>query len=142
MQSRHHVQLVRTGYTPSHLFQREAIIMIYRILLSLLLFVSVAACETATVGRVDWDREADVAAYRSYAWISDHPLIVAEGSSMVINPLTEGRVKVAVDRQLSAKGFDRVAVGGDADLQDTIRYDLYLGLENPPRKFIHSGLLF
>lgn len=89
--------------------------MFMRILMALLLATALAACETVTKGQVDWDREADFAAYRSYAWISDHPLIVAEGTTEVISPMTEGRVVAAVERELAAKGFDRVAVGGQAD---------------------------
>lgn len=104
-----------------------------RFLSALVLITALAGCETTTVGRADWDRETDFAAYRSYAWISEHPLIVAEGTSEVINPLTEGRVMAAVERELAAKGFDRVAVGGETDFvlsftigtREKIRIDAY-----------------
>lgn len=86
-----------------------------RNLFALFLVLSVAACETTTTGRADWDREADFAAYRSYAWISDHPLIVVEGTTEVINPLTEGRIITAVERELAIKGFNKVAVSEPAD---------------------------
>jgi len=107
--------------------------MMMRYLLTLFLLVSVAACETTTTGRVDWDRDVDFAAYRSYAWISDHPLIVAEGTTEVVNPLTEGRVIAAVERELLVKGYTKVAVGGPADFvlsftigtRERIRTDSY-----------------
>lgn len=88
--------------------------MIRNLLLTFLI-VFVTACETTPTGRADWDRKTDFAAYRTYAWISDHPLIIAEGTKDVINPLTERRVIAAVERELGAKGFTSVAVGEPAD---------------------------
>lgn len=107
--------------------------IVKRILLALFLVVSMAACETTTTGRADWDREADFTSYRGYAWISEHPLIVAEGSTQVINPLTEGRVMAAVERELAAKGYTKAVAGEPADFvlsftigtREKIRVDSY-----------------
>lgn len=101
--------------------------------LIILLAALVGACATTTEGLYDWDRDADFADYNSYAWISDHPLIVAEGTTRVISPLTERRVMGAVERDLAAKGYNKIADPDAATFvvtftigtRDKIRVDSY-----------------
>jgi hypothetical protein len=85
---------------------------ISRWLLLLAGVVALAAVHT------DYDRKADFARYRTYSWIG------VRGDS---------GVQAAVDAQLAAKGWTRVASGGDASVaaiaKDTVKsfYDGYPG---------------
>lgn len=105
----------------------------FRIVAALFSLAILSGCATATVGKVDWDREVDFSVYKSYAWISDDPLIVAEGTTEVVSPLTKRRVTVAVERELTAKAYDRITNPDEAEFvlsftigtRDKIRIDSY-----------------
>jgi hypothetical protein len=56
--------------------------------------------------KTDYDHKADFSRYRTYSWLS------AKAS----NPLWEDRMMGAVDSQLAAKGWTKVASGGDASV--------------------------
>jgi Domain of unknown function (DUF4136) len=62
-------------------------------------FVAFAAKVTT-----DYNHATDFSQYKTYSWLS-----VEAG-----NPLWTDRIKAAVDAQLDAKGWMKVAVGGDA----------------------------
>lgn len=55
---------------------------------------------------VDYDHSADFAKYHTYSWIS----VNAQ------EPLWKDRISNAIDGQLSAKGWQKVASGGDASV--------------------------
>jgi hypothetical protein len=77
--------------------------------------------------RTDYDHKADFSKYHTYSWIG-----VKSG-----NPLWQDRITSAVDSALSAKGWTKVASGGDAAVsafghvteQDTLQtfYDGFPG---------------
>ena len=76
------------------------------------------ACETPISVAVDFDPEADISGFSSYAWISDEPLIEqvdGVGRAPGISPIDDKRIRRAVDAQLQAKGWKR-APREDADL--------------------------
>jgi len=54
----------------------------------------------------DYDHKADFGKYHTYSWLN------AKAS----NPLWEDRITGAVDSQLAAKGWTKVASGGDASV--------------------------
>ena len=74
----------------------------------ILRFVAPAALFTAAVALAavhsDYDHHADFSRYHTYSWIG-----VQAGNS-----LWQDRIMSAVDGQLAAKGWTRVASGGDA----------------------------
>jgi hypothetical protein len=56
--------------------------------------------------------------YRTWAWISEGNLIqprVGETQVSRVSPIDEGRIRRAVERELAAKGYRKVA-GAEADL--------------------------
>ena len=69
-----------------------------------LLFVATAAFPREVI--TDYDHHADFSRYKTYTW------------AKVETPdsLWDDRVKDAIDRELSAKGWTRVATGGDVSL--------------------------
>ena len=54
--------------------------------------------------RTDYDHNADFSRYHTYSWIGVH----------AGNPLWQDRIRNAVDSDLAARGWQRVASGGDA----------------------------
>jgi hypothetical protein len=69
------------------------------------LVLAVAAIALAAV-TTDYDHSTDFSKYRTYAWIK----------VKVEDPLWEDRVLRAVDAQLAAKGWTKVAASGDASV--------------------------
>ncbi|MDP5054626.1 MAG: DUF4136 domain-containing protein, partial [Congregibacter sp.] len=63
---------------------------------------------------IDYDRSVDFSGYKTFAFISDHPLMVAEGSS-TSSPLLEGRLMRITEDVLRAKGFTIIADAEAAD---------------------------
>jgi hypothetical protein len=56
---------------------------------------------------VDFDKEANFTAYKTYAWTQGTP---------VQNPLMDQRITSGVDKQLAAKGLQKVDVSANPDL--------------------------
>jgi hypothetical protein len=63
---------------------------------------------------VDYDSSIDFSAYKTFAFISDHPLIRAEGADTA-SPLFEGRLMRSTEIALEAKGFSKVSDPESAD---------------------------
>jgi hypothetical protein len=79
------------------------------------LFVSIVAagCATAPVeARSDFDSSADFTSYRSFGWISEHPLAFVDPST---SPQFEGRAMTAISEVLQDKGYRFEADGRQAD---------------------------
>ena len=90
-----------------------------RQLVLLALSLAVLGCETPIRVAIDVDPDADVAAHRTYAWISSEPLIrqvdgVTEGPR--ISPIDDGRIRRAVDTRLQELGWKRHTEIEEADL--------------------------
>jgi Domain of unknown function (DUF4136) len=56
---------------------------------------------------VDFDKQADFSAFKTYAWATGTP---------VKNPLMDQRIIDAINARLAAKGLHKVDVGADPDL--------------------------
>lgn len=59
--------------------------------------------------------QADLTGYRSFVWISEDPLIRPSRDASPVSPLTARLIREAIERELSSKGFNRVADGSSAD---------------------------
>ncbi len=57
----------------------------------------------------DYDRHANFAAYRTYAWV--------RGTTLAADDLNHARIVAAVDRQLAAKGLAQEDSAGNPDVQ-------------------------
>ena len=64
---------------------------------------------------VDYDSGKDFSRYRTFAYISDHPLM-RDGGTVGTSPLLEGRLIQTTENILSARGFKRVADREKADM--------------------------
>ena len=63
----------------------------------------------------DMDPEVDFSKFKTFAWISDEPLIkpaegLTAGAGARVNPLDDQRVRRAVNQNLSSKGFKPVGL--------------------------------
>lgn len=102
--------------------------------LPLLAFAAVVlgACATGFRANHDFDEQNDFTDYRSWAWMSEHPMTVGGLESMP-NPLLEPRIMAAIEDNLTVKGFTRVTDPAAADFvvaftvgsRDKIRVDSY-----------------
>jgi hypothetical protein len=63
---------------------------------------------------IDYDRSADFGSYKTYAFISDRPMI-RDPESPTGSPLLEGRLMQATDETLQGKGFAKVDDPESAD---------------------------
>ena len=77
------------------------------------------ACASPIRTQHDSDPEADFAKYRSFAWISEDPVMWPRPgvvNSKYISPIDEQRIRRAVDADLLAKGYRRAESLDIADL--------------------------
>lgn len=100
-----------------------------------MLFAGIAAAVAGCSSNppvIDYDRSVDFSGYKTFAFISDHPLMRAEGSPPG-SPLLEGKLMRITEDVLNAKGFTIVADAETADFaigftvgaRDKIRVNSY-----------------
>jgi len=97
-----------------------------------MLALVLTACASTFEATYDHDRQHDFTNYRTFAWISEHPMVVAEGVG-VVNPMLETHVMNAMESGLRAKGFRLVQNPQAADFvvaftvgsREKIRVDSY-----------------
>jgi len=88
-----------------------------RTLALLVPLAALAACSTIKTAH-DFDPDADFSRYRTWAWISEESLILpraGETHVSYVSPIDEGRIRRAVEQELAAKGYRKVAAA-EADL--------------------------
>jgi hypothetical protein len=93
--------------------------------------IAIAGC-SSTPPVIDYDRSVNFSGYKTYAFISDHPMIRAEGSPPG-SPLLEGRLMRLTEDNLNAKGFVLIAdpeaadfaVGFTVGARDKIKVNSY-----------------
>lgn len=97
----------------------------------LVLAVILGGC-SSTGPVVDYDRAADFSNYKTYAFISDNPLMRAPGSPPG-SPLLEGKLVNITDDAMQAKGFTKIenaesadfAIGFTVGARDKIKVNSY-----------------
>ena len=102
----------------------------YKVITVLGLLLLSAACSSIST-QSDFDAGTDFSNYKTFAFISDSPLIVAQAEP--VNPLFEGRVMTATRNELTNKGFQFVENRDQADFvisftmgsRDKIRVNSY-----------------
>lgn len=85
-----------------------------RLPLILLTGLILAGC-AAPVPMIDYDPAYDFTKDRTFAFISEHPLIRGEGAEGG-NPMVEGRLVQITENILRARGFTRISNPEEADL--------------------------
>lgn len=71
-------------------------------------------CASGFKATHDFDETKDFATYKTFAWISEHPMKLG-ATERIINPLIEQRIMGTVENALQAKGYTKV---GDAESAD------------------------
>ena len=77
--------------------------------------LSLIGCATSIKTHTDYDRSASFSDYRTYAWISDRPLITAPKMATATSPFLEGRIQRAIQGELGTNGYRLVVDSDDAD---------------------------
>ena len=67
----------------------------------ILLFIVLTGCASRPVGHSDFDASTDFSGYRTFSWMSEHPLFVA--SPDPVNPALEGIIIDTFDRASAQK---------------------------------------
>ena len=96
------------------------------------LAIALGGCASTFKTQFDHDPEQDFSKYHKFAWISEHPMKVAETVNPP-NPLLEGRIMKALEAGFAAKGYRRVDDPADSDFvvaftigsREEIRVDSY-----------------
>lgn len=79
----------------------------------MLALLMLAGCAGKPVGYSDFDQATDFSRYRSFSWISEHPLFVA--SPDPVNPALEGVLMDEIKTYLNSRGFTFTPNADDAD---------------------------
>lgn len=61
------------------------------------------------------DESVSLAGYRSFAWISDDPLITGAQDAVTISPLTKKKIVDSIAQTLKNKGYTSAETRGEAD---------------------------
>jgi Domain of unknown function (DUF4136) len=96
------------------------------------LALAVSGCASTFKAQYDHDPEQDFSKYHKFAWISEHPMKIAETVNPP-SPLLEGRIMKALEAGLAEKGFEKADDPADADIvisftigsRENIRVDSY-----------------
>jgi len=76
--------------------------------------VGLTSCTTMQA-RSDYYAEADFSEYASFAWMADSPLIQSESRRVEISQLNIRRIREAIERELTSKGFSSAPTRDEAD---------------------------
>ena len=74
--------------------------MMFRLTCLTVVCLAVAGCASISANS-DYDESANFSSYRTFGWISEHPLVMTDPSA---SPLFEGRAMAAIAQTLQAKG--------------------------------------
>ena len=86
-----------------------------RTLLTALIVLGVSACATTLKSSIDQADSADLSTYKTYAWISEQPLLQSNTAAPeLINPVNKDRVRRSIENELERKGYVKVPIA-DAD---------------------------
>lgn len=104
----------------------------YRALVMGAVLAAAWGCQTTIKGHFDADPSASFQSYRTFAWISENPMIIAQAANPP-SPLLQGQIQQAIQGAMSARGFALVNDPEAADLaiaftvgsREQIRVDSY-----------------
>lgn len=84
-------------------------------LVVVLLALFSGGCVSTIEAQCDYDYSQVFSTYKTFAWISDDPLIQVPGQHLEVSPLNRKRIVDAIESGLAAKGMQHVAQGEQAD---------------------------
>ena len=76
--------------------------------------LGLGACASGFTATYDSDPTHDFTAYRTYAWMSDNPMIIGATNRMP-NPLLETRIMAAIEDGMTTRGYEMVGNPETAD---------------------------
>ncbi len=85
-----------------------------RVVIATLLSIYLGGCASGFKATYDYDPAQDFSGYKTYGWISEHPMIVGS-TDRIPSPLLEQRIMVAVEEGMAAKGFTKADDAESAD---------------------------
>lgn len=85
-----------------------------QLVLAALVIGMIGACASIRSG-AHFDDSAPFAAYRTFAWIADEPLIAPTGQATFVSPLTQKKITQSLAKAFAARGYALVADPVQAD---------------------------
>ena len=82
--------------------------------MALAVAVLLVGCATGFKATHDHDPANDFTAYKTFTWISEHPMTVG-ATDRIVSPLLESRIMVTVESALGTKGYSLVPDVESAD---------------------------
>jgi hypothetical protein len=79
------------------------------------LLALLAGCAGTIRARSDYDRSQSFARYHTFAWMNEEPMIAPPGATVQVSALNRRRIVEAIERELTAKGFQRLPERAAAD---------------------------
>lgn len=73
-----------------------------------------AGCTTFRV-QTDYDRQASITPWRTFAWMQQEPVAAPDAATAFGNPINQRRVRDALEAEFAAKGVQRVEEAATAD---------------------------
>jgi hypothetical protein len=88
----------------------------FRVHLTIMAVVSLGlgGCASGFQATYDHDPAQDFSGYKTYAWISEHPMIIG-ATDRIPSPLLESRIMQAIEDGLSARGYSKAPNSESAD---------------------------
>ena len=91
-----------------------------RVLAMLLATSALLACATQPRVQTDFDAATDFSSYRTFGWIADTALIAARDSDTPVSALNIDRIQSAIERNLTARGYEYRERGADFTVSFTV----------------------
>ena len=82
--------------------------------MALAVAVLLVGCATGFKATHDHDPANDFTAYKTFTWISEHPMTVG-ATDRIPNPMLESRIMVTVESALGTKGYRLIPDAASAD---------------------------
>lgn len=103
-----------------------------RLLTMVLSILALSGCAAGFKATYDHDPGHDFSGYKTFAWISEHPMIIGE-TNRIPNPLLETRIMQAIEDGMVTRGFSKAGASEAADFvlsftvgsREEIRVDSY-----------------
>jgi hypothetical protein len=73
------------------------------------ILIVASGCATTLQTHSDHDASQDFSGYRTFAWMSDQPMMAPPEQIARVSPLNRNRIEKAIESELTAKGFQKTA---------------------------------
>ena len=103
-----------------------------------ILMVSLAACGPTLQVSYDQDKSIKISNYKTFGWLDVKGIEGKNTDPRYYNELTDKRIKIAVDREMTAKGFSTMHTGAQLEMHYHIIVENKTGIISEPTNLING----